>query len=502
MTRIAEERINLLHIGNIANNAYNNAKLLRRVGIEADAISCDYRHVMAQPEWEDAEITGTVDEFEPDWSSVDLGGFVRPGWFSDLELKGLDANGDPLIGFGRLRYAIEIRKTGAAQALERVGLHRNPGEGWTWPKSAIGKARAALLLPQAAVAYALGRLNTGYEQSRASVASWSKAQRSYVEGMLATGEIHEQDLKWALPAAAKLRRVLGSYALVQAYGTEPISAMLCSGGRPYIAFEHGTLRDLPFEPSPRGRLLAQAYKRAARVVITNPDSIYSARRLGLDNYLFIPHPIDEDARPALESGLGEDLRLRFPGAVFILAPSRQNWALKGNDRMLVAFSQLLRSGRRAVLLLAQWGQETDRSKGLIKSLGIGDDVIWFPPVHRRRLLEYYQCSDLVLDQFVIGSFGGIAPQAMACGKPVVLHYDDASQDWAFPEKPPIVQAESAEDLFSALTDLCDDARRRRELGDAGVRWVERQHGWRTVVERHLGMYREILGRDLGPGPAP
>ena len=47
----------VLHIGNIANNAYNNAKLLNKVGLECDVICYGYYHIMGCPEWEDADFT-------------------------------------------------------------------------------------------------------------------------------------------------------------------------------------------------------------------------------------------------------------------------------------------------------------------------------------------------------------------------------------------------------------------------------------------------------------
>ena len=72
----------VLHIGNIANNAYNNAKLLNDAGLDCDVICYDYYHAMSCPEWEDADFIGEInDDFRPDWTKVDLRGFVRPDWF-------------------------------------------------------------------------------------------------------------------------------------------------------------------------------------------------------------------------------------------------------------------------------------------------------------------------------------------------------------------------------------------------------------------------------------
>ena len=54
----------VLHIGNIANNAYVNAKILNKAGLDCDVMCYDYYHIMGCPEWEDADIEGEIkDQF-------------------------------------------------------------------------------------------------------------------------------------------------------------------------------------------------------------------------------------------------------------------------------------------------------------------------------------------------------------------------------------------------------------------------------------------------------
>jgi hypothetical protein len=78
----------ILHIGNIANNAYNNSKLLNKVGLNSDVISYNYFHIMGCPEWEDADFEGVIkNQFFPNWRRVNLGGFKRPRWFAQGALK-------------------------------------------------------------------------------------------------------------------------------------------------------------------------------------------------------------------------------------------------------------------------------------------------------------------------------------------------------------------------------------------------------------------------------
>jgi hypothetical protein len=74
--------LRVLHCGNIANNAFLNAKFMRSVGIDADVMSRDYYHIMATPEWEEAVVTGGWgDDHRPDFNMSNIGDYTRPRWF-------------------------------------------------------------------------------------------------------------------------------------------------------------------------------------------------------------------------------------------------------------------------------------------------------------------------------------------------------------------------------------------------------------------------------------
>ena len=69
----------ILHLGNIANNAYNNAKYLNKSGsIQHHVLNFDNTHIMACPEWEEIDTFEPVDEFNPDWSQFN---FNPPDWY-------------------------------------------------------------------------------------------------------------------------------------------------------------------------------------------------------------------------------------------------------------------------------------------------------------------------------------------------------------------------------------------------------------------------------------
>ncbi len=95
------------------------------------------------------------------------------------------------------------------------------------------------------------------------------------------------------PFWGSYRPMAREFDLVQLYGLEAVKGVFLPPETPFVAFEHSTMRTLPFEDSVQGRLLNLAYRTADACVITNPDVVGSARRLGLQDYRFIPHPLDE-----------------------------------------------------------------------------------------------------------------------------------------------------------------------------------------------------------------
>jgi glycosyltransferase involved in cell wall biosynthesis len=431
----------VLHLGNVANNGYINAKLQRRVDMPAEAV-CDEWHILSQPEWEDAPIDGTGggDAYRPLMDQAAGAGWTRPPWVHSPPRWDPTANGESW-----LRERGELAADVPVMAADYVRVRRGYGP--------LREAQGTALRPI--------------------------------------------DLVWARAWLNRYRRYFPEarfdrYDVVVAYGIHPILLMLGGGARPYVAFEHGTLRDVPFEDAWRGRLLSLAYHRAGKVIITNPDVVASARRLGLENYVFIPHPVDEEKyRPGRSELRG---RLEAEGSdLVLLAPSRHDWDVKGTDRMLRAFAQLVHQDRpQAVLVLLEWGLELDRSRALISELGIEKRVRWISPLPKLKLIDAYRAADVVLDQFLIGTFGAVAPEAMACGRPVVMAFHPEVHTWCFPVPPPVVDARTAEDIYRVLARLAAEPDEREALGRQGREWVERHHGWRLVVDRHLAVYEEVL----------
>jgi glycosyltransferase involved in cell wall biosynthesis len=434
--------LRVLHVGNIANNAYLNAKLLRRAGVEADAL-CDEWRIFCQPEWEEAELEGVFSADERLDAGAAAGRWTKPNWVLRPQSSEADSPRTQL-----LKQRLLLVKELPALTRRRQEL-----------RSAYAPLRPLL-------GHDLGVLDLS------RVSTWKRSLERQV---------------------GSLRALFSEYDVVQLNGAYPAFIPLGLPRIPYVAFEHGTMRELPFEDTGRGRLLALGYRMSPKVLITNADVIEQARLLGVeDRCIFTPHPLDEEKYTPGPSKLRAEVEQ--DGFDFVLlCPSRHDWHVKGLDRLLRAFAELVRSRRpRSILLLFDWGQEVGRSRELVQQLGIEPNVRWSQPLPKLRLIDAYRAADIVLDQFLIGTFGAVAPEAMACGRPVVMAFDPALHAWCFPTLPPIVNARTPEQIYRELTRLAGDEQRRLALGKAGREWVERHYGWRVAVDRQLAIYEELV----------
>ena len=77
--------------------------------------------------------------------------------------------------------------------------------------------------------------------------------------------------------ASLLSLLFRRYDVIQCYAT--YTALPFVAGLPnYVAYEHGTIRSIPFEPTREGRMCMASYRAASAVLITNQDNIEAAEQ--------------------------------------------------------------------------------------------------------------------------------------------------------------------------------------------------------------------------------
>ncbi len=101
-------------------------------------------------------------------------------------------------------------------------------------------------------------------------------------------------------------------------------------------------------------------------------------------------------------------------------------------------------------------------------------------------------SDIVVDQFIVGSIGGVSIEAMSCAKPVVAWISEEEFGLCYPELPPLACARDESGIHEELYRLATDAGERRRMGDASRAWVVRHHDADAVAGKLASLYESML----------
>jgi hypothetical protein len=605
--------LRVLHIGNIANNAYNNAKIQRTHGIEADVLCYDYYHVMGTPEWEDGGLETPVDGNLPDWWSTNLEGFKRPSWFvqgpASLCVKYLNSRAKGQMFLAKLRrwalngaywklVADKASQTGVRRifyerqqglrpyiyaVFMRLGLLIEAFDPWVGMGERLASTRSSLrnrvLVPLTIATTASPPLMRG-ASALTSFWRWQKRRRSLSEGFdrraLADSDTEKVILSnfslgriiissvailsqalletslhlflWPLRLIwrqrdkekklrtekllamfrqqepnvpdgtwEKLRRyleqhvirfepALESYDIVQGYSIDGI-VPLSVGFANFCCYEHGTLRDIPFENTMIGLICRLAYKNAPYIFITNSDVVGSVERLGLDRerVCLLPHAFDDLKL--------DNFRINNPSiqpdqqTAHFFCPSRQHWRdhdpslTKGSDIMLRAAAAVATEGHEFKLTLVEWGVDVEASKQLIRELDLEPFVSWVPPMDKRALWKEYCRSHAVLDQFSLAALGGVGFETLALGCRLITRIDVDQLRIFFGCAPPVLPATNQSEIVTSIRSVILDPGDIARVGAAGRQWIKDYHSARRIVALQSKAYRNLLQKGSSPSPA-
>lgn len=553
--------LRVLHIGNIANNAYNNARLLNEAGLDCDVLCYDYYHIQGCPEWEDARVNGNVVDADfPRWWNVRLDEYRRPRWFAqaprDLCIAYLLARRSGRRWRARYLWAAMARDRLLWSLAEYRELRRDPTR-WRALASTVLRGRLGIardehtnaLDEEEHAASWWGHLLFTICLAWFALVLWIKALRTRLgwrerspweeiddsgnmakptlDGFLQSiprfqdrfhrrfpgreDQLREEDL---LPYAGDVpawRALFACYDVVVAYATCAIFPVL-AGKQPIVAYEHGTIRDIPFTSDSQGRLTALSYAESNALYLTNADSIAQAETLiGAERVVHGLHGFDERRLenwlrgyvPSTEDAYRRGLPTEMP--VFF-APARHQWRggasamRKGNDRIVDAVARLIEEyDKPFVVIFVAWGREVHLTKERISSMGLDGYFHWVPPLAKADLWAAYASATGILDQFLVPCIGGIAMEAFAMGRaPVITHLDTKLMASHFGACPPALNCSTPEEIAAAMLDILTGAKHTRDLPERGRRWVQEHHSHRVLIETHLEAYR--LARELPRDP--
>ncbi|MGV3463830.1 MAG: glycosyltransferase family 4 protein [Heyndrickxia sp.] len=117
------------------------------------------------------------------------------------------------------------------------------------------------------------------------------------------------------------------------------------------------------------------------------------------------------------------------------------------------------------------------------------DYVIVEKVNHQEAIKLYRDADIIIDQFLCGSYGLFSVEGMALGKPV-LAYIRPDLVGRFPSDLPIVNS-NPDTLYDNVKLLLEHPELRRDLGIKGRKYVENVHSHNVVVEKLLDIYSRI-----------
>jgi D-inositol-3-phosphate glycosyltransferase len=252
------------------------------------------------------------------------------------------------------------------------------------------------------------------------------------------------------------------------------------------------------EPSWRRPMEQEVAHGADLIIASNPHELDSIQRLygvssgrlaivpcGVDTALF--HPLDQqEARSKL--GLP-------PGKILLFVGRLEH--IKGVDLLLRAIARLRSSldfpPELFPELMVVGGEEgTDYWRTQAGDWGIAPWVSFSGAQPHEFMPLYYAACDAVVIPSRYESFGIVALEAAACGRPVIATSVGGLPYAVSPDKTALlVPAEDTEALAAAIQRILMDEDLSDSLGRQSRRWVE-DFSWPQIGDRILFQYQRVL----------
>lgn len=206
----------------------------------------------------------------------------------------------------------------------------------------------------------------------------------------------------------------------------------------------------------------------------------------------IPFGIDLNLFTGMEQ---DDAGLRrkhlVPQDAFVLMFRQDLSEYKGMDYILKAIDYLPAELRKKLVL---------QTVGATGNLEEVKEKVWQVIEHpwvtdNKEIAELYRCCDVFLMPSTAESFGMMALEALASGKPIISFISTAVAEVTHaPDVGLAVPMGDAKALAAAIEGLWRNPEERLRRGQAGRQLAEAEYQFKDYVRRHLELYRELAQR--------
>jgi len=116
------------------------------------------------------------------------------------------------------------------------------------------------------------------------------------------------------------------------------------------------------------------------------------------------------------------------------------------------------------------------------------------------MAKVYSAADLYCITSLVDNFPTTVLESMACGTPVVGFAVGGIPEQVTEECGQLVALGDAKALGQAITNLLNDNTKRKTMGELCRKRVEQEYNLQLFIERHLALYRELVGKGQNAAP--
>ncbi len=171
---------------------------------------------------------------------------------------------------------------------------------------------------------------------------------------------------------------------------------------------------------------------------------------------------------------------------------------KHNEWLIIGFSNFVRTHPKSkpLLILVDWGKDSQKSKDLIRALGLQKYIFWTHLLKRKQIIALINYCDIGVGEFLQESgalWGSTGWEVIACGKPLLQTLNFSKIEWKETfgfELPRILDVKSDEDVFTHLCHIYADYSYKNRIGEFNKKWFNKYNGislakkWLKILEEN------------------
>lgn len=464
----------ILHIGNIANNAYLAALGDRKNGMQAYVISPEYTHVMGFPFWEHEEIE--IDKelhFQGDLLQQK---YPCPDWFV----------------YGTWDEIIEVFQ-------KKILKTRNLGK-------LRGKSNESLPEIIESRLQVENIFKILFKLIRFSIDTLRPFAKKYlsdnINTWIANTYLVKLRKKMNTIFIKDIQNIVNEFDIIVFYGAaNSIIGLYNLEIKYFISFEHGTLRDYIWTKYPAASESRKRYSESTCIMVSNQDNYQSAFQLMNQNEERVfrtPHPTTDDNLDQLR-----DIRLQNVSDLVlnkaILFPARHSYSKdidigKGFDQIIDVVESILKYDNKFKFIFVEWGEHLDLTKSILKKKGISNFVEWRPLMSRLLLKRTMAQSLYVVDQFNIPAYGGIVSDSLSVGTTIFSRKRDDLDLMHFGAISPVIGFQNVEDLVRKILAMSIKESDIIIQTKENIEWSDKYLSQNKATEIRNGAYKFLLNQ--------